>query len=88
MENTVALWREVFDPTVTVLATPSLPVQIRGMQSGIQIETGEPAVMSLYSIQGSRLKQLQVNHRAHISDLKAGVYLLRINGKTYKAIVQ
>lgn len=87
-ENTVALWREVFNPTLTDLATPSSPVEIKGLQSCIQIETGEPANVSLYSIQGSLLKKLRVNHSTHISNLNSGVYLLRINGKTYKAIVQ
>jgi len=86
-ENTVALWREVFTPTVTTVLTPSAPVLVKGVHSGIHIEISGQADVAVYSLQGNLLKQTQVTNRALIPDLNAGVYLLRMNGITYKAIV-
>lgn len=86
--NTVALWKALYDPTITSVSQLKGSTLVKGIQSGIHIETTGTADVAVYSLQGSLLKQVQVNQQARLSDLQAGVYLLRINGQTYKAIVQ
>jgi len=87
-DNTVALWKAVFDPTLTSVENQTGSTFVKGVRSGIHIETSGQADLVVYSLQGSLLKQTQLNQRGQISDLQAGVYLLKINGQTFKAIVQ
>lgn len=86
-ENTVALWKAVYVPTTTALSGATNRTWVRSVTSGIVVEVDKPSTVMLYTLQGSLKMQKQVTKEAYFNQLPAGVYILRVNSQSYKAIV-
>ena len=86
--NTVADWKLVYNPTTTSVSNPNSLRWIRSIASGIHLELNGSAHVAVYSTQGSLLRELNASQSTQINNLSSGVYIVRVNGQSYKAIVQ
>ncbi|HRZ98520.1 MAG TPA: starch-binding protein [Paludibacter sp.] len=79
----------IVDCIMTSTATPEKPaVKINSENSRILVELEGNATMLVYSMQGALVKQADFHNTYTIDNLNSGLYLLKINGKSYKAIVR
>lgn len=62
--------------------------RIKSIVSGIQIELDAPSNITLYSAQGALIKEIHGSQNTTINNLSAGIYIVKINGKSNKAIVK
>ncbi len=61
---------------------------IKHIASGIQIELETPSKLTLYSAQGSLIKEMTDTQNAIINNLSSGIYIVNIDGKSHKVIVR
>jgi hypothetical protein len=87
-ENTVELWKAVFDPTTSSTNAVNNLLWVRSISSGIHVELNGAAHVAVYSTQGSLLREINASQSTQINNLSAGMYIVRVNGQSYKAIVQ
>lgn len=79
----------IVDCIMTSTATPEKPaVKINSENSRILVELEGNAHLSVYSMQGALVKQANFQNSLVIDNLKSGLYLLKINGQSYKALVK
>ncbi len=62
-------------------------VIINGLDSQLSIELSGKAIASVYTLQGALVNSAAFENTYTFGNLKAGMYLVKINGKTYKALV-
>lgn len=88
VENTVAMWKNIFVPTVSSYSANNVRTWVSSTQSGLYVEHDGRATAKIFSLQGSMIQQIQFENSTHINNLAKGVYVVRINGNNFKAIVQ
>jgi len=69
-------------------ATQKPSVLINGDYSKISIELTGKANASVYTLQGALVKQANFENTHTFDNLSSGMYLLNLNGQTYKALVK
>lgn len=63
-------------------------VMINGLESQIKVELTGKANASVYSLQGALVNSAEFENSYTFGNLKAGMYILNVNGETYKALVK
>jgi len=87
--NADASYSVVDCSTFTSVSTPEKPtIKINSDNSRISVELDGNAKMSIYSMQGALIKQTDFRNTYSIDNLNSGLYLLIINGQTFKALVK
>lgn len=77
------------DCVLTESITPDKPaVLVNSDKSSIKVELDGNASISVFSMQGALVKQADFQNSLIIDNLKSGLYLLKINGQSYKALVK
>ncbi|HRZ98894.1 MAG TPA: starch-binding protein [Paludibacter sp.] len=75
--------------TFTSMETPEKPaVFISSENSRLSVQLEGDANISVYTMQGALVKQSNFRNNYTIDHLNSGLYLLNINGKSYKALVK
>ena len=83
--DVVANWASIY---TDVKHINSDNIKLIGGKSFIRAEFDGNATISVYSISGWRLKQTNAQGSITLENLNAGLYIVKINGRTYKVMVQ
>jgi hypothetical protein len=61
---------------------------INGLESQLNVELNGKASAAIYTLQGALVNSAEFENSYTFGNLKAGMYILNVNGETYKALVK
>jgi hypothetical protein len=86
--DTVALWNAVYQPITTVTNNKfHKNALLKIYHSNLEIVAENEAEIQVYTIQGVLFTRV-VNNHLLLNDMKPGVYIIRVNDQSYKAVIQ
>lgn len=85
--DVVATWTAVYTPTA-IWGTQESDIKIISGNSELSIELVGKATVSVYTLQGVLVKNASFENTIKFDNLSTGLYLLKVNNKTYKTIVK
>ena len=87
VNNEVAKWKAIYDPSGIVNVNVD-NLTIIGEKAALKVNFSGSANVELYSVQGALINKTVAADSYNYTNLPAGVYILKINGKAYKALVK